>query len=248
VLTQRSDLTIAPARITGGVERGRTRHRPLAEPASRAADDGSEVFAPLRRRLFGIAYRVLGRWAEAEDVVQDVWVRWQRYDRGAILNPTAFLVTATTRLAINATQTARVRRETSVGDWSPECTDSGGDPASEVVNAEDLECGIHLLLERLSPTERAAFVLREAFDYPYATIADLLELTEVNARQLVSRAGKSLARGRQATVGAAERRQLTNAIVAASRRGDLVELEALVVRGRHRLVERSTGLRAEDPS
>jgi len=198
---------------------------------TRAADDGVKVFAALRRRLFGIAYRVLRSWAEAEDVVQEVWVRWQKYDRGTILDPTAFLVTTTTRLAINAAQMARVRRVTCVGDWTPERTDPDADPAAEVVDAEELECAIHLLLERLSPTARGAFVLREAFGYPYARIAGLLGLTEANARQLVSRGGKSLAKERQATVGAADRRQFMNAFVAAARGGDLVELEELVVRG-----------------
>ena len=225
VLTEGSHNTVVPARITSDLE-----------PATRAADDGAEVFAGLRRRLFRIACRVLGSWVDAEDVVQDGWVRWQKYDRRTILDPTAFLVTTTTRLAITATQTARVRRETSAGDCTPERSDSGADPASEVVDAEELERGIHLLLERLTATERAAFVLREAFDYPYAKIACLLEMTEVNARQLVSRAGKSLTKGRQAAVAVAQRRQLMNAFVAAARGGDLLELEALVVRGRRRSV------------
>ena len=219
-ITRRSRIAVVPARVTSDVE-----------PATEAAEDGAEVFAGLRRRLFGIAYRVLGSWDDAEDVVQDVWVRWHKYDRRTVLDPTAFLVTTTTRLAITATQTARVRRERSLGDWTPERSDSSADPASDVVHAEELEHAIQLLMERLTPTERAAFVLREAFDYPYAKIACLLQMTEVNARQLVSRAGKSLTKRRQAAVAVAERRQLMNALVAAARGGDLVELEALVVRG-----------------
>jgi RNA polymerase sigma-70 factor, ECF subfamily len=215
---QRTEVAVTPDRMTVGAER-----------ANRAADDGAEVFAGLRRRLFGIAYRVLGSWDGAEDVVQDVWVRWERYDRRTVKDPTAFLVTATIRLTLTATQTARARRETSLGDWTPQCSGSGADPASDVVQAEELEHAIQLLLERLTPTERAAFILREAFDYPYAKIACLLEMTEVNARQVVCRAGKSLSKGRHRMVVVAERRQLTSAFVAAAARGDLVKLEAFVI-------------------
>ncbi len=180
-----------------------------AELATPAADDGVEVFAGLRRRLFGIAYRVLGSRDDAEDVVQDVWVRWHTYDRRTVLDSTAFLVTTTTRLAITATQTARARRETTVGDWTTERSDSSADPASDVVLAAELEHAIELLLERLTPTERAAFVLREAFDYPYARIACLLGTNEVNARQLVSRAGKE---PRQGTAGSGRRRRASAAL------------------------------------
>lgn len=207
---------------------------PDVELAPGSADDGADTFDGLRRRLFGIAYRVLGSWEGAEDLVQDVWVRWQQCDRRTVLNPTAFLVTATTRLAITAAQTARVRRETSVGDWVPEPSDAGADPASDIVPAEELEHAIELLLARLTPTARAAFVLRAAFGYPYSKIACLLGMSEVNARQLVSRAGKSLARGRPTAVPVAERRQLMNAFVTAARGGDLVTLEAFVLRGRTR--------------
>jgi RNA polymerase sigma-70 factor (ECF subfamily) len=204
-----------------------------SHPAAGAVDDGAAAFAGVRRRLFGIAYRMLGSWTEAEDIVQDTWLRWQACDRAAVLNATAYLVTTTTRLTINATQSARARRESYVGEWAREPADSAVDPATGAVQVDDLELGILLLLERLSPTERAAYVLREAFDYPYAKIAGLLQLTEVNARQLVSRASKNLAAGRRESVGAAQERRLLMAFLAAARAGEFAALEELFVRGRH---------------
>jgi len=201
---------------------------PMAEPP----DDGTAVFGSMRRRLFGIAYRIVGRWAEAEDVVQDVWLRWQAYDRTAVLNPTAFLVATTTRLAINATQTARARHDSYVGDWAHEPDDSGLDPSASAVRSDELEGAILRLHERLSANERAAYLLREAFGYSYAKIADLLEVTEVNARQLVSRAGKNLAGHRSKTVRPAEQLRLVAAFVVAARAGELTALEQLLTRGR----------------
>jgi RNA polymerase sigma-70 factor (ECF subfamily) len=195
-------------------------------------DDGAEAFAVVRRRLFGIAYRMLGDWTEVEDIVQDVWLRWQAYDRTAVVNATAFLVTTATRLAINATQSARARHESYVGDWVHEPADPSDDPASRAVLSEQLELGILLLVERLSPTERAAYVLREAFDYPYAKIAAVLHLTEVNARQLVSRAGKNLDRSRRESARWAEQRRLMDAFLAAAHAGEFDALEDLFVRGR----------------
>ena len=199
-------------------------------------DDGAAVFAELRRRLFGIAYRVVGNWTEAEDVVQDVWMRWQAYDRTTVLNATAFLVTTTTRLSINASQSARARYERYVGEWVHESADSEVDPASRAVQSEELELGIQFLLERLSPTEQAAYVLREAFDYPYAKIAGILQVTKVNARQLVSRAGKNLAAGRPESASTAQQRRLLTAFLAAARAGEFVALEELFARGRHQSV------------
>ena len=136
-------------------------------------------------------------WTEAEDIVQDAWLRWQGCDRSTVLNPSAFLVTTTTRLALNAARSARARDETSVGHWDTEPVDASGDPERLAGRDEALELGIQLVLKKLSPTEHAAYVLHEAFDYPYERIAQLLYLTEVNARQVVSRAGRHLATGRR---------------------------------------------------
>jgi RNA polymerase sigma-70 factor (ECF subfamily) len=164
--------------------------RPLAQPAP---DPAASLFAGLRPRLFGVAYRVLGSAAEAEDVVQDAWLRWQATDHGAVLDPSAFLVTMTTRLAINVAQSARVRREIHVGPWLPEPIDPSADPALGAERSEALEIAVLMLLEKLPFSERAAYVLSVAFDYPYAQIADMLETSEANARQLASRARKHLA-------------------------------------------------------
>ncbi|WP_431949956.1 RNA polymerase sigma-70 factor [Actinacidiphila sp. bgisy167] len=191
-------------------------------------DDAAAVFTAVRPRLFGIAYRMLGSAAEAEDVVQDVWLRWQGADRSAVENPTAFLTTATTRLAINVTQSARVRREGYVGPWLPEPVDTRSDPALGAERSEAVEIALLLLLERLTPTERAAYVLREAFDYPYREIAGVLDLSEPNARQLVSRARKHVAAGRRERVGTQEHRRLLEAFVAAARAGDMAGLEKLL--------------------
>lgn len=192
-----------------------------------APDDGLAVFISVRPRLFGIAYRMLGSAVEAEDVVQDAWMRWQTTDRSVVVNPAAFLVTTTTRLAINVAESARSRRETYVGPWLPEPVDTSGDPRLGAERGEALELAVLLLLEKLTPTERAAYTLREAFEYPYREIADVLQLTEANTRQLVTRARKHIADGRRASVSNAERSRFLNAFISAARNGDLLGLETL---------------------
>ncbi|MET1072369.1 MAG: RNA polymerase sigma-70 factor [Umezawaea sp.] len=191
-------------------------------------DHAASVFDGVRPRLFGIAYRVLGSAAEAEDVVQDAWLRWQSCDRAEVLNPPAFLATTTTRLAINAAQSARARRETYVGPWLPEPVDTAADPALGAERGEALEFAILVLLERLTPTERAAYVLREAFDYSYPEIGDVVGVKDANARQLVSRARKHVAAGRRESVGSAEQRRLLTAFLAAAQEGDLAALEEIL--------------------
>jgi RNA polymerase sigma-70 factor (ECF subfamily) len=191
-------------------------------------DEAAAVFAGVRPRLFGIAYRMLGSAAEAEDIVQDVWIRWQGYDRTKVNEPAAFLATTTTRLAINAAQSARVRRETYIGPWLPDPIDLRNDPALGAERDDALELALLHLLEKLSPTQRAAYVLREAFDYPYDEIATILELSEANVRQLVSRAHKRLATERREPVGNGEHRRLLQAFLAAARNGDVAELEQLL--------------------
>ncbi|WP_371778260.1 RNA polymerase sigma-70 factor [Streptosporangium subroseum] len=197
------------------------------QAATSDLDHAASVFASVRPRLFGIAYRMLGSSAEAEDIVQDVWLRWQAYDRSTVLDPPAFLATTTTRLAINVAQSARARHETYVGPWLPEPVDTAADPALGAERGEALEFAILLLLEKLSPTERAAYVLREAFDYPYPQIADILQLKEANSRQLVSRARKRIVAERREPVGSAEQRRLLKAFLAAAQTGDLAALEEL---------------------
>ncbi|MDX3262127.1 RNA polymerase sigma-70 factor [Streptomyces sp. NPDC093228] len=190
--------------------------------------DAVEVFDSVRPRLFGIAYRMLGSAAEAEDVVQDAWVRWQTTDRSAVLDATAFLSTVTTRLAINVATSARMRRETYVGPWLPEPVDTGADPAVGAERGEALDFAVLLLLETLKPTERAAYVLREAFDYSYREIAAVIGSSEANARQLARRARTYIAGERRSHVGADEHRRLLDNFITAARTGDLAALEALL--------------------
>jgi RNA polymerase sigma-70 factor (TIGR02957 family) len=191
---------------------------------ARAADE----FTAIQPRLFGIAYRMLGSAADAEDVVQEVWLRWQRYDRQSVREPAAFLATTTTRLALNLMQSARVRHEAYVGPWLPEPVDTGVSPELAAEHAETLEIGVLFLLERLSPTERAAYVLREAFDYPYSRIASTIDVTEANARQLVSRARKHLGTERHPSVTPSEQRRFLEAFRSAAQSGDVESLEGLL--------------------
>jgi RNA polymerase sigma-70 factor (ECF subfamily) len=187
-----------------------------------------DVFEAARPRLFGIAYRMLGSRHEAEEIVQEAWLRWQGTDRAAVRDPGAFLATATTRLAINEAQSARARRETYIGPWLPEPVDTAEDPLLGAVRGEALEVGVLMLLEKLNPTERATYVLREAFDYSYADIAAVLELSEANARQLASRARGKLEGGRRTTADADAQRRLLGAIVAAAQAGDVAALERML--------------------
>ncbi|GGN48087.1 RNA polymerase sigma factor [Streptomyces albiflavescens] len=200
------------------------------EPSPTASDleEAVSVFVQHRARLFGIAYRILGSAVEAEDVVQEVWLRWQNADRSVVVSPVAFLSSTATRLAINVAQSARVRRETYIGPWLPEPIDTSADPEVGAQRAEALELALLLVLETLSPTERAAYVLREAFDYAYAEIAEILQLSLVNVRKIVSRARKHLADGQRESVDTAEHRRLLNAFVSAAQTGDVASLEALL--------------------
>ncbi|WP_406498105.1 RNA polymerase sigma-70 factor [Streptomyces sp. NBC_01604] len=182
-------------------------------------------FVAARPQLFGIAYRVLGSAVEAEDVLQEAWVRWQNADRTDIVEPAAFLATVTTRLAINTAQSARVRRESYVGPWLPEPVDTSLDPQVGAERAEAVELAVLFLLEKLNPVERAAYVLREAFDYPYRQVADILETSEANTRQLVSRARKRLAQERRERVSRTEHQRLLEAFLTAAQTGNLRALE-----------------------
>src|SRR4051812_22280442 len=131
---------------------------PALTPAESAASrEATAAFDALRGRLFGIAYRMLGSAAEAEDLVQDVWLRWQGTDRAVVEDATGFLVATTTRLAINVVTSARARREAYVGLWLPEPVDTSDDPELGAAKSEALELAVLLLLERLPPTERAAY-------------------------------------------------------------------------------------------
>jgi RNA polymerase sigma-70 factor (ECF subfamily) len=190
-------------------------------------DHAAEIFLSLRPRLFGIAYRMLGTAAEAEDLVQEVWLRWQGTDRSVVIDPPAFLATTTVRLSINSLTSARSRRESYIGPWLPEPVDLSADPSLGAERSQALELAVLLLLEKLTPTERAAYVLREAFDYAYGRIAEILSLTEANVRQLVSRARKHIADTRSRPTSKSEQQRLLTAFITAAQAGDLSTLESM---------------------
>lgn len=191
-------------------------------------DRAAAVFMGARPRLFEIAHRVLGSASEAEDVVQEAWLRWQRTDRSIVLNPTAFLATTTTRLALNVAQSAWKRRETCADGWLPEAADAGIGPEARAQRSEAVEQAVLLLLQSLTPTERAAYVLREAFDYPYQRIAEVLHLGAANARQLVRRAHIHIAAERPGPVHPDVHRRYVRAFLAAAQAGRFAELEQLL--------------------
>jgi len=201
------------------------------ESNASTCDDGLSAFLSMRTRLFAIAYRMLGSAAEAEDVVQDVWLRWQTTDRSVVRNAAAFLATTATRLAINVMQSARARRETSVDPWQPEPVDTSSDPRLAAERDQALACGVRMLLEKLTPTERAAYILREAFDYAYRDIASVLRLAEANARQVVARARQHIVSDRTTATSSTEQQRLIGAFIAASHDGDVAGLEDLFASG-----------------
>jgi RNA polymerase sigma-70 factor (ECF subfamily) len=197
--------------------------------AIRELDQAAEVFSSARPRLFGIAYRILGSINEAEDVVQEVWIRWHGTDRTVVINPEAFLATTTTRLAINVAQSARKRHETNVDRWLLEPVDTRVvDPQTWAERGEAVELAVLLLLEKLTPTERAAYVLRDLFDYPYQQIAVILHLRMANTRQLARRARKRIAAERREPVNGAAHRRFLQAFLAAAQAGNLGDLEVLL--------------------
>jgi RNA polymerase sigma-70 factor (ECF subfamily) len=191
-------------------------------------DSATTVFLDLRSRLFGIAYRILGTVAEAEDVVQETWLRWQTTDQSAVLEPVAYLVSVATRIAINIAQSAHSRRETYIGPWLPEPVDTSADPTLGAERGEALELAVLLLMEKLRPTERAAYVLREAFEYSYRQIAAVLNMTESNVRQIVTRARKYIAGERRTSATKVEQERLLRAFLIAAQQGELSALEQLL--------------------
>ena len=199
------------------------------DPRTALSDDHAlEAYTQSRRMLFGIAYRILGNAADAEDVLQETWVRWQLCDRSAVREPAAFLATTTTRLAINVLHSAHTRRETYIGPWLPSPVDTSHDPTLGAERAEALGLATLLLMERLTPTERAAYVLREAFVYPYSRIAEVVETTEAGARQLVSRARKHLTGDSRRGASREVHRSFFRAFLHAARTGDTAALEGML--------------------
>ncbi|SCF56581.1 RNA polymerase, sigma subunit, ECF family [Streptomyces sp. Ncost-T10-10d] len=198
------------------------------------ADTATDVFEDHRPVLTGVAYRMLGRIADAEDVVQEAWLRWSSASREEVREPRAFLVRITTRLAIDRLRQVQSRREAYVGPWLPEplVTDFGPavpDTAEQAVLADSVSVAVLVVLESLSPLERAVFVLREAFGFPYAEIAATLDRTEAAVRQLAGRARHHVEeRKPRYDVDPAQRRDLTERFLAAAAGGDIEELLALL--------------------
>ncbi|ETK34744.1 sigma factor [Microbispora sp. ATCC PTA-5024] len=186
------------------------------------------AFVPVRPRLIAIALRVLRDVGEAEDVVQEAWLRWARTDRSAVLSPPAFLALTTTRLAVNVVQSARRRRETSAGLWLPEAADGGAGPDTAAERQDAVDVAVWLLLEKLTPAERAVYLLRKAFDYPYRRISEILHLRACHTRQLARRAHEHLATERRQPVNTTAHRRLVRTFLAAAQTGDLAELEELL--------------------
>ncbi|MFE4411979.1 RNA polymerase sigma-70 factor [Streptomyces sp. NPDC056821] len=197
-------------------------------------DTGTEVFEEHRPVLMGVAYRMLGRVADAEDVLQEAWLRWSTADRDAVREPRGYLVRVTTRLAIDRFRRFQARGESYVGPWLPEplVTDLAGtvpDAEERAVLADSVSLAVLVVLETLSPLERAVFVLREAFGYPYAEIAALLDRGEPAVRQLAGRARRHVGERRpRYEVDPAHRRDLTERFLAAAAGGDLDGLMSLL--------------------
>ncbi|MER6291045.1 RNA polymerase sigma-70 factor [Streptomyces sviceus] len=199
-----------------------------------ATDTETDVFEEHRPVLLGVAYRMLGRVADAEDVVQDAWLRWSAADRSEVREPRAYLVRVTTRLAIDRLRQVKARGETYVGPWLPEpyVTDFGDtvpDTAEQAVLADSVSLAVLVVMESLSPLERAVFVLREAFGYPFADIAAMLDRGEPAVRQLAGRARRHVEERRpRYDVDPVRRRDLTERFLAAAGGGDLKELLSLL--------------------
>ena len=194
--------------------------------ASSGADEAYEGLRPL---IFSMAYRMLGSVSEAEDVVQEAYLRFHRTlaQGTAIEWPKAFLTTATTRLAIDALRSARVRRETYVGVWLPEplLTSTTSDPAEHAEMDESLSLAFLVLLQSLSPLERAVFLLREVFDYGYDEIAEIVQKSEDNCRQIFARTKKRIDAGKpRFDASLKDQHELATRFFGAARHGDLASL------------------------
>lgn len=192
------------------------------------------VFLACRSRLLGVAYGMLGDRGEAEDVVQDAWLRWRAADAAAVRTPEAFLVTVTTRLAIDRFRAARARREVYVGPWLPEPVvvdpaTAATDPADVVLEAEELSLALLAALERLNPVERAVLVLRDVFDFEYAEVADVVDKSPENCRQIARRARERAGEPtRRTPVAAAEEQRIMIAFSSAVLEGDLEALTSVL--------------------
>jgi RNA polymerase sigma-70 factor (ECF subfamily) len=190
-----------------------------------------DLFNTERPLLFSIAYRMLGSAADAEDVLQDAWVRYSGVDRSTIRSPKAFATTIVTRLCLDRLKSARATREEYVGPWLPEpiLTSDIESPASMLQRSESLTLAFLVLLEKLSPEERAVFLLKDIFEYDHAEVAEMLGITVENSRQLLHRAKAHLATARPRLTGSPEsRRAVAERFARAFSSGDGTELATLL--------------------
>jgi RNA polymerase sigma-70 factor (ECF subfamily) len=194
-------------------------------------DTRDAVFTAHRARLVGVAYRLLGSVADAEDVVQEAWLRWARVDTATVADPLAFLVRTVSRLALDRLRRIAARRETYVGPWLPEPVLTGGldDPVAEVERASSVSMAMLVVLETLTPLERTVFVLHEAFAYSYAEIAETVDRSPAAVRQLAHRAREHVAARRpRFAADPTVRRTATERFLRASLDGDLAALLELL--------------------
>jgi RNA polymerase sigma-70 factor (ECF subfamily) len=212
-----------------------------------APDEQASVFEAQRSRLFAIAYRMLGSVEDAEDVVQETFLRWRGVDRAQIRTPAAWLSTVVTRLSLNQLQLSRTRRGEYVGPWLPEPlpTTSDSGPGDEVELADSISIAFLVVMERLNPRERAAFLLHEVFDYDYEEIARMLDVSVANCRQLFHRAkarlGKSVARYRP---DPEQTRHLIEQFGRAVRQGNIDDVVQLLTRDATLFVDSGGEVRA----
>jgi RNA polymerase sigma-70 factor (ECF subfamily) len=188
-------------------------------------------FQELRPYLFSVAYRMLGRASEAEDVIQDAWVRYQTASPETIESLKAYLTTIVTRLCLDRLKSASANREEYHGPWLPEpiLTEGPSNPEERLARYESITMGFLVLLETLTPPERAVFLLREVFDYDYDVIASMLDTTDVNCRQLLSRAKARIAEGRPRFTGESDsQKRLVEAFIGSMQRGDAGELASML--------------------
>ena len=189
------------------------------------------TFDQYRGFLFSVAYRMLGSVADAEDMLQETFIRWQQADTKDIRSPRAFLITIISRLSINHLQSARVQREEYFGEWLPEpvITGFGSDPLELVRVDESLSMAFLVMLERLTPLERAVFLLREIFEYEYSEIATVLGQSEVNCRQILRRARQHVAAMRpRFKTSQSKKREMLEGFLKATGSGDLEALVAML--------------------
>jgi len=220
---------------------GASQRAPASEERTERMPPGqehSEIFEAERTRLTAAAYRMLGSWAEAEDAVQDAWLRFSQADLVAIREPRAWLTTVVGRICLDVLRSARVRREAYVGPWLPEplvqrlpADDTAGpDPATLVTEREEISMALLVVLERLTPEQRVAFVLHDVFAVPFTEIAATLSTTPEAARQLASRARHAVENGHRARQPATrdEQRRVVAAFLAAAQSGDFEALLAVL--------------------